>query len=276
MLYQNKEKHRVKPSAIKRSAILLQLFFLKVINDRKTYLLFLIGFLPLLSVIARPVSDIDIDLYIGLVFSRGERTISFYSFILLPLITLILGISAVADEKENKTISQILAKPIHRQEFVIAKWLVATITGIAIICILNAITLSTVGILAGDLGLIFDNLNLFLAISIFLSIYTVTYVSIFVLLGTVIEKNALVIGLVIAYFEAFFSQFIFGLAAGSNRTPYSITNNLYYIASEYLLPDHINASITNFEPWMSVAVIAGIVILSITGAMVIIRRIDIK
>ncbi len=135
---------------------------------------------------------------------------------------------------------------------------------------------STVAIFARDLSLVFDNLDLFVATSVFLSIYAVTYISIFVLLGTVIEKNALVIGLVIAYFEAFFSQFIFGLAAGSNRTPYSITNNYYYIASEYLLPDHINASIANFEPWMSVAVIAGIIILTVTGSMVIIRRIDIK
>ncbi|MFX0093426.1 MAG: hypothetical protein ACFFBD_16865, partial [Candidatus Hodarchaeota archaeon] len=57
-------------------------------------------------------------------------------------------------------------------------------------------------------------------------------------------------------------------------SPYSITNHLYYIASEFLMPEHFVFSIINFEAGGSILVIAGLIFLSFIGAMVVIRMKD--
>ena len=85
---------------------------------------------------------------------------------------------------------------------------------------------------------------------------------------------SLIIGLFIAYFEVIFSQFIFGLGMGSAGSPYSITNHLYFIASEYILIDYLNYSIVNFEPIGSILVITGIIICSFIEAILVIRMKD--
>lgn len=257
------------PSPVTRMAVLLEISALKVIWEKKTYLLFLIGLLSLLTFVAIPSHLINLGLYIGLL-SPGN----FFSFILLPLVTLILGISAIVDEKESRTISHLFARPIGRHELIFSKWIVANIMGFIITTAVNVLVFFAVAGFANDFSLALNNLDLLLSSSIFLGIYVATYTSIFLFVGTIIEKNALVIGLIIAYFEVFFSQFIFGLGMGSEGSPYSITNHLYNIASEYLMPDYLSYSIINFEPIGSIGVIAGLILLSFLGAMVVIRMKD--
>ncbi|MFW9992604.1 MAG: ABC transporter permease [Candidatus Odinarchaeota archaeon] len=272
MLYQSSiEKERVIPSRVSQYPVLLELFFLKVLKDRKTYILLLIGILPVAVLLFSPSNDtLWIGSYID-TFTPGEIA----SLVHLPLISLVLGISAVADEKESKTISQFFSRPVRRDDIVISKWIVSIITGIVMITVINVIYFLVNALLSNDSSFVTKNLDIMIGMTFFLWIYLTTYISLFLLLGVIIEKNAMMMGIFIAYFEVFLGQFIFGLGSGFRAgTPYSITNHIYYIASEYLVPRYFRYYVTNYEPYMSVLVIAGIIVASLIAAIIVIRRKD--
>ena len=116
------------PNFIKKSIFLGQIFFAKYLFDKKTYILIFISIIPLLALGQYNVSLISEGTFVDLI-SAGEDT-SLFSFVILPLICLILGISAFAEEKENKTISQLLTRPVRREEIVISKWITIMVIGI--------------------------------------------------------------------------------------------------------------------------------------------------
>jgi hypothetical protein len=89
----------------------------------------------------------------------------------------------------------------------------------------------------------------------------------------VIDKNALGWGLAIAYFEVFFSQFIFGFAGGGN-TPYSISNHIYHVTAEFFLLDYFEFSITDFEPLNSLIVCITLIVGFLLLSMMAMRRKD--
>jgi ABC-2 type transport system permease protein len=175
----------------------------------------------------------------------------------MPLISLILGVSAISDEKENKTISQLLSRPVTREEVVVAKWITIMLIGL----IINLINISYLylgfSILVPNSIDIFGNLAVLVNSWLFLSLWYVVYATIFLFLGVILDKNAIGFGLAIAYFESFFGQFIFG--ALTQNSAFSIANHINYIASEFFLSDYFSFTIANFDPITSVMVCIGLV-----------------
>lgn len=262
---QDKPNYGYSPPLLSRGIFLIQIFLNKYMYDKKTYILILISFLPLLTIgnIFRP----GIDDYVNLV---GPASI--FSFIVMPLISLILGVSAISDEKENKTISQLLARPVRREEIVVAKWITIMFIGLIIVAINTLILYLGFYILLPESIDLFGNLSVLIGTWLYLGLWYVVYATIFLFLGVFLDKNAIGLGLAIAYFEVFFGQFLFGGFTGAS--PFSIANHINYIASEYFLSDYLSFSIANFEVFSSVLVCIGLVIGFLFLAAFTMRRKD--
>jgi ABC-type transport system involved in multi-copper enzyme maturation permease subunit len=243
----------------------MQIFLNKYIYDKKTYILILISFLPLLTFgsIQRP----GIDDFVNLI---GPDSI--VGFLIMPLVSLILGVSAISDEKENKTMSQLLARPVRREEILISKWITIMIIGL-IITLFNSIILYF-----GFHLLLLESINFLANIGVLFGVYFslalwyVVYATIFLFVGVFLDKNAIGLGLAIAYFEAFFSQFLFGSLG--EKSPFSIANHIYYITSEYFLNDYFSFSIANFDPLTSILVCIGLIAGFLALSAFTIRRKD--
>ncbi len=256
------------PSILEKGIFLGQIFFAKILFDKKTYILILVSILPLLPVIS--LNTATIDDYLSLIVISQDTNI--FSFAILPLICLILGISAIADEKENKTISQLLSRPVKREEIVLMKWVSVVVIGVVIVCLDSLLIFIGLCLIVQDFSIFLLNLNVLLGVWLFLGMWVTVYGTIFLFLGIIIDKNALGWGLAVAYFEAFFGQFIFGIAAGNN--PYSISNHLYYVASEFFLADYFRFEIPDFEPFNSLLICLGLIIGFLALSMLVMRRKD--
>ncbi|PWI46972.1 hypothetical protein CEE45_14115 [Candidatus Heimdallarchaeota archaeon B3_Heim] len=247
---QNNTKYEYSPPLFSRGIFLIQIFLNKYVYDKKTYILILISVLPLLTI--GNIHQPGIEDYVDLI-----GPISIFTFIIMPLISLILGVTAISDEKENKTISQLLARPVRREEIVISKWITIMIIGLIITTINSTILyLGFYILLPGSISLL-GNLSVLLGTWMYLGLWFGVYATIFLFVGVFLDKNAIGLGLAIAYFEAFFGQFIFG--AFSGNSPFSVANHIYYIASEFFLSDYISFNIAKFEPISSVLVCIGLV-----------------
>ncbi len=258
-----KPKSEFSTTYVERAIILIQLFLNKYIYDKKTYILILISFLPLLRAVS--LDNAGIDDFVDLI-----GPMSIVSFIIMPLISLILGVSSISDEKENKTISQLLARPVKREEIVVSKWITIMIVGLIIIAIDSLILFLGFNILLPGSFDVFRNLSVLLGTYFYLSLWYVVYATIFLFVGVFLDKNALGLGLAIAYFEAFFGQFIFGGFGGNS--PFSIANHVNYVASEYFLSDFMSYRVSNFDEFSSLLVCVGIVIGFLALAAVTMRR----
>ena len=259
------------PNFIEKIVFLGQIFFAKFLYDKKTYILIFISIIPLLALGQYNVSLISEGTFVDLI-TTGDDT-SIFSFIILPLICLILGISAIAEEKENKTISQLLARPVRREEIVITKWITIMVIGIVIVCLDALIIYLGICIHIQDFSILLEHLDVLIGTWLYLSLWVAVYCTIFLLLGIILDKNPLGWGLVIAYFEAFFAQFIFGLVAGG-ASPFSISNHINYVAAEYFLPNYLEFTIVNFDPLQSVFVCLGLIVGFLLLSMIAMRRKD--
>ena len=252
-----------KPSILERNGFLMQIFLAKLLYDRKTYILILVSLFPLLTTMS--LNTATPGTYVNLITSG-----SIFSFIIMPLIGLVLGISAVSDEKENKTISQLLARPIYREEIVISKWICTVIVGLIIVAVDALIVYLGLCFQVGDFSIF--SLEVFVGAWLYLALWFLVYVTIFVFLGIIIDSNALGIGLAIAYFEAFFSQFIFG--GGGANSAFSIVNHVNQVASEFLISDYYSFSILNYEPELSLLTCLALIISFLAFSLLAIRRKD--
>ena len=200
--------------------------------------------LPYTSISSATVND-----YVDIMAIGVESNI--FSFIILPLICLILGISAISEEKENKTISQLLSRPVRREEIVVVKWITIIVIGVVIACLDALIVNVGLCIIVQDFSIL--QFDVLFGMWLFVGMWVVVYSTIFLFVGIIIDKNALGWGLVIAYFEVFFAQFFFGpMTAGNN--PYSIANHIYFVASEYFLADYFTFTIPDLDPFHSLII----------------------
>jgi ABC-type transport system involved in multi-copper enzyme maturation permease subunit len=251
------------PTIFIRGTFLMKIFLEKMIYDKKTYILILVSFFPLL--VTMSLDNASTQTYVDLIQSG-----SIVSFIVMPLISLILGISAIADEKENKTISQLLARPVYREEIALVKWIATVIVGIVIVFIDALIIYLGLCIQFSDFSIF--KVEVFIGVWIYLALWFLVYATIFVFLGIVIDSNALGLGLAIAYFEAFFSQFIFG--GGNSNSAFSIVNHINQVASEFLLSDYYSFTILNYEPELSLLTCLALIILFLISSLLVMRRKD--
>ncbi|MHA1973733.1 MAG: ABC transporter permease [Candidatus Hodarchaeales archaeon] len=259
-------KSSYSPSFLTRTMILVQLFLNKYFYDKKTYLLIIVTILPLLTA-SRISSGADIENFIQL---TGPSSV--FTFLVMPLISLILGVSAISDEKENKTISQLLTRPVRREEIVLAKWITIMIIGTIIVLIDSMIIFFSLALLVPESTAILSEFSVLIGVWGFLLTWYVVYASIFLLLGIVIDKNAIGWGLAIAYFDAFFGQFIFG--GGVGNSAFSIANHIKNIATEYFLPKYLDFHVENFEPLSSILVCFCLIAGSLVLASFVIRNKD--
>ncbi|MFX1515464.1 MAG: ABC transporter permease [Promethearchaeota archaeon] len=260
-------KETQSPSMLTRSVFLGQIFLGKVLFDKKTYILIFVSILPLLPYLNTSYATVSDYLEIIVV---GDET-NIFNFLILPLICLILGISAISDEKENKTISQLLTRPVKREEIVLIKWITLLIIGVVIACLDALIIYLGLCVIVNDFTIF--QLDVLIGTWFFVGLWVVVYSTIFLLLGIVIDKNALGWGLAIAYFEVFFGQFIFGFAGGGH-TPYSISNHIYHVTAEFFLIDYFEFSITDFEPFNSLIVCIALIMGFLLFSMLAMRRKD--
>jgi ABC-type transport system involved in multi-copper enzyme maturation permease subunit len=263
MITKNKEVFE-RPSVLVRNRFLMQIFFEKMLYDKKTYILILVSLFPLLTTMS--LNTATAGTYIDLITSG-----SIFSFIIMPLISLILGISAIADEKENKTISQLLSRPVYREEIVITKWISTIIVGLVIVFVDALIVYFGLCFQVGDFSIF--RLEVFIGAWAYLAIWFLVYVTIFIFLGIIIDSNALGMGLAIAYFEAFFSQFLFG-GGGEGNSAFSIVNHVNQVASEFLISDYYSFSITNYDPELSLLTCLALIVGFLAFSLLAMRRKD--
>jgi len=263
MITKNKEVFE-RPSVLVRNRFLMQIFFEKMLYDKKTYILILVSLFPLLTTMS--LNTATAGTYIDLITSG-----SIFSFIIMPLISLILGISAIADEKENKTISQLLSRPVYREEIVITKWISTIIVGLVIVFVDALIVYFGLCFQVGDFSIF--RLEVFIGAWAYLAIWFLVYVTIFIFLGIIIDSNALGMGLAIAYFEAFFSQFLFG-GGGEGNSAFSIVNHVNQVASEFLISDYYSFSITNYDPELSLLTCLALIVSFLAFSLLVMRRKD--
>jgi len=254
-----------KPSVFVRNRFLMQIFFEKMLYDKKTYFLILVSLFPLIRTMS--LNTATTETYVDLITAG-----SIFSFIMMPLISLILGISAIADEKENKTISQLLSRPVYREEIVLSKWISTVIVGLVIVFIDALIVYLGLCFQVGDFSIF--RLEVFLGAWAYLALWFLVYVTIFVFLGVIIDSNALGMGLAIAYFEAFFSQFIFGGGGGEAQSAFSIVNHVNQVASEFLISDYYSFSILNYEPELSLLTCFALIVGFLAFSLLAMRRKD--
>jgi ABC-type transport system involved in multi-copper enzyme maturation permease subunit len=262
-------KETESPNLVERGVILVQLFMINILYDKKTYVLILCSIFPLLTILQ--LESATAKTFVDLI-RPSDSLGSVFSFILMPLISLILGISAISDEKEQKTLSQFLARPVYREEFVITKWISIAIIGICITGIDALIINIGLCIQVNDFSVLFNNLDVFLVAWVYLGLWFLVYSTIFLFLGVVIDKNALGWGLGIAYFEAFFSQFIFGNIGSASA--FSIINHINYVGSYFLLGDYYEYIIPNFDPEFSLLICVGLIFTSLALSVLVMRRKD--
>jgi ABC-type transport system involved in multi-copper enzyme maturation permease subunit len=259
------------PSFLERSVYLGEIFFSKILFDKKTYILVFVSILPLLPYLNPPSGyAYSINDFISII-AIGEDT-NIFNFLILPLICLILGISAISDEKENKTISQFLSRPVKREEIVLIKWVTVLVIGVVIACLDALIVYLGLCFIVSDFTLF--KLDVLIGTWLFVGLWVVVYSTIFILLGIVIDKNALGWGLAVAYFEAFFSQFIFGPFSGGENSPYSIANHIYHVTAEFFLVGYFDFVIIDFEPFYSLIVCIMLIVGFLLLSMLAMRRKD--
>lgn len=259
-------------SILSKGIFLGHIFFSKILADKKTYILIFVSILPLLPLLAYLPnllpSSFTINDYVNMMTAG-----SIFNFIILPLICLILGISAIAEEKENKTISQLLSRPIRREEIVLVKWISVVVVGVVIVCLDALIINIGICILVQDFSILFEHFDVLFGIWLFVGMWVAVYSTIFLFIGVIIDKNALGWGLVIAYFEVFFAQFIFGTFSGEN-SPYSIANHIYFVTSEFFLVDYITFSIPDLDPFNSLIICFSLIVGFLLLSMFAMRRKD--
>lgn len=157
-------------------------------------------------------------------FHEAPLGISF--FIVLPVVSLILGASALGDERRDGTLSFLLLRPLPRSVVVTAKLAAAWVATTGIVGTALALAASIVGFRAGDWSLL---VPAFVAIAI----SALAYCSAFLALGY-LTSRAVLVGLVYVFMWengvsfasaslANVSLFRIGLSAYAAMVPRSLT-----------------------------------------------------
>lgn len=133
---------------------------------------------------ARTGAGLDTDL--------GAMVVSPFFSIVLPVIALILGGSALGDERRDKTLSFLVLRPISRLQIVVAKTFAAA-TGPVGFALVGTTALATVYAAAGG------RLNVFPSIVVGAVVLCLAYSALFALLGSVTSRPT-VIGLIYILF----------------------------------------------------------------------------
>ena len=203
----------------------------------------------------------------GLDTDLGAMVVSPFFSIVLPVIALILGGSALSDERRDKTLSFLVLRPIGRWKIVVAKTLAASSASI-VFALGGTLGLALVYAVAGG------RLNVMPSIFAGAAFMCVAYSTLFVLLGIVTSRPTVVGLLYVLFIEnalvqelprlAPLSPWRLGLAATLDLMPQDYPARALLGGIGELVPSWYNATLA----------VAGLLLVTILAGTVLLRRTD--
>jgi ABC-2 type transport system permease protein len=196
------------------TAALLSITLRALLNRRRTLLLGLLGALLVLVAVIYRLSDPDASQSLQVT----QRLLSDFGVsVLLPLVAVIVGTSALGSELEDGTIVYLLARPVPRWRIAAVKWLVAWLV--------TSLLVAPAILVAGIIG--HGDANLAAGYAIASVVGALEYVAVFVALS-VITTRALIVGLA---YVVVWEGFVAGLFAGTR--PISIRQHALAFAEAF-------------------------------------------
>ncbi|HEY6609220.1 MAG TPA: ABC transporter permease [Candidatus Limnocylindria bacterium] len=219
-----------------------------LLNRRRTLLLSLFGLLlvvvTVLYRLGTPSASESLEVTVRLLADFGIG-------VLLPLVAVIVGTSALGSELEDGTIVYLLARPVPRWRIAIVKWLVAWV----ITCLLVAPAIFVAGVIGhGDVQLALG----FAVASVFGAL---EYTAVFVALS-IITSRALIVGLA---YVVVWEGFVAALFAGTR----SISIRQHALAVAEALGGNGAAGVAELE--LANALVLGTVV-TVLAALLAVRR----
>lgn len=177
---------------------------------------------------------------------------------LLVLVFVVAG--SVSDEKNKKTLEIVLTKPISRVKFIFSKFISNFIT-------ISAIFITTSVIFYVYTTSVFSSFNFvnFILMDIIVLLYILMIMAITILVSTIV-KNSIIAGGI-----GFISFILFGTVFGLFESIKQFSPNLIF--SNY---QNIIANGWNNELIYPIIIILGVIIISITTALLIFKRQEIE
>ena len=118
-----------------------------------------------------------------------------HAYILLPLVSALIGSGAVADEVEERTLPYIITRPVPKWQFALSK----IISGFLVTGMILTVSLwLTYAVLNGPSGNLISGIATLLRVTLVLLIGSLAYVSLFGLLGAAVRRPVLY-GLIFAF-----------------------------------------------------------------------------
>jgi ABC-2 type transport system permease protein len=232
------------------TSALVALTLRALLNRRRTLLLALLGVLlvavAVLFRIGEPSADTQLEVTRSLLSQFGIG-------VLVPLVAVIVGTSALGAELEDGTIVYLLARPVPRWRIAMVKLLVAWV----VTCILVAPAILVAGIIG------YGDIPLALGFALASVIGALEYTAIFVALS-VVTSRALIVGLA---YVVVWEGFIAGLFAGT-RT-FSVRQHTLAIAEE--LGGRAASAVGEID--LLTAVLVGTVV-TIGAAVIAVRQLE--
>lgn len=230
------------------TAALVSITLRALLNRRRTLLLGMLGvLLVVVTVLYRlgsPSESESLEVTVRLLADFGIG-------VLLPLVAVIVGTSALGSELEDGTIVYLLARPVPRWRIAIVKWLMAWV----ITCLLVAPAIFVAGVIGhGDVQLALG----FAIASVFGAL---EYTAVFVALS-IITSRALIVGLA---YVVVWEGFVAALFAGTR----SISIRQHTLAIAEALGGNGAAGTAELE--LANALVLGAVVTAI-AALVAVRR----
>jgi len=183
-------------------------FFMQELKSKRTRIFFLISFLPVLLLVVVKfieLSQSDPEVTAAKIFSRA--LLIFFIQLLIPILALFFGSSIVNEEVDNKTLVFLTTSPIPKPALVLGKYVAFVLLGAIII---NA------GLILSFLTVNIDKLSNMIYVNEFFRftgagfLALLAYMALFTLMGTVLKKAGVVLGLMFIFGWENFVQYLPG------------------------------------------------------------------
>lgn len=184
-------------------------FFKQELKSKRTRIFFLISFLPvLIFVIVKIIELTNPQAHVTAAEIFPKTILIVYIKLLIPILSLFLGSSIINEEVENKTLVFLTTSPIPKPSVVLGKF---------VAYVLLAVIIVNVGLFLCFLTINIDQLGEMERIKEFFSFFgggflaLVAYMVLFTLLGTIMKKAGVVLGLLFIFGWETFVQILPGV-----------------------------------------------------------------
>jgi ABC-type transport system involved in multi-copper enzyme maturation permease subunit len=172
-------------------------FFIQEFKSKRTRVFFLISFLPVLILVITKIVELtnpNVEITAARVFSRSILIV--YIQFLIPILALFFGSGIINEEVDNKTLVFLTTSPIPKPSIVLGKFVAYVLLGGIIV---------NVGLFLCFLTVNIDQLGQMVYVKEFFSflgagfLALVAYMALFTLLGTIMKKAGVVLGLLFIF-----------------------------------------------------------------------------